>query len=280
MSLNGKRILLTGAAGGIGQPLALALSSKGAKLALVDRDHARISILCEKINQIGGLGGTGGVAMPIATDFQETETDLYPAKSVVSQAVEHLGGVDILINSAGILDFTMFETQSMTRISQMMHINATVPILLTRALLPRFFAQNSGQIVNIGSIFGSIGFPHFATYSASKFAIHGFSQALRRELSGSNVSVTYIAPRAVKTPMNDQAALMLAATKTAMDDPQVVVEKIIKAIEAKRHEYYIGQPESFFAWLNGFLPGLVDIGLKKQAQIASQFLLRKNHLTK
>lgn len=280
MSLNGKRILLTGAAGGIGQPLALALSSKGAKLALVDRDRDRISTLCEKINQMGLLSGTERVAIPIITDFQETERGLYSAESVVSQAVEHLGGVDILINSAGILDFTMFEAQNMTRISQMMHINATVPILLTHALLPHFFSQNSGQIVNIGSIFGSIGFPHYATYSASKFAVHGFSQALRRELSGSNVFITYIAPRAVKTPMNDQAALMLAATKTAMDDPQMVVAKIIQAIESKRHECYIGQPESFFAWLNGFLPGLVDIGLKKQTQIASQFLLRKNYFTK
>jgi short-subunit dehydrogenase len=277
MNLNGKRILLTGAAGGIGQPLAFALSKKGAKLALVDRDQARIEMLCKKINQLGGIDGTGGTAMSVISDFQAIETTPNAAQTVVDVATSLLGGVDILINSAGILDFTSFTEQSMARISQMMHINATVPIQLTRALLPKLLAQNGGQIVNIGSIFGSIGFPHYATYSASKFALHGFSQALRRELVDTDISVTYIAPRAIKTSMNDQiASKMLEATKTAMDEPHLVVEEIIKAIEADKHEHYIGQPESFFAWLNGFLPSLVNIGLKKQARIARKFIANKD----
>ena len=277
MNLKGKHILLTGAGGGIGQPLALALSSKGAKLALVDRDQARVVALCEKINQSVGIGGTGGTAIAIIADFQVAETDHNPAQLVVDAAIKGLGGIDILINSAGILDFTLFAEQSMERISQMMHINATVPIQLARAVLPGFLARNSGQIVNIGSIFGSIGFPHYATYSASKFALRGFSQALRRELADSNITVTYIAPRAIKTAMNDQVATeMLAATNAAMDDPQVVVAQIIKAIESEKHEHYIGQPESFFAWLNGFLPGVVNIGLKKQARISRQFIVSKS----
>lgn len=267
MNLNGKRILLTGAAGGIGQPLAFALSNKGAKLALVDRDQSRINALCEKINQ------SGGTAVAIVNDFQANES----AQTVVDSAISLLSGIDILINSAGILDFTLFQDQDMARIAQMMHINAIVPIQLTRALLPVLITQNGGQIVNIGSIFGSIGFPHYATYSASKYAVHGFSQALRRELVDSDITVTYIAPRAVKTPMNDQvAAKMLAATNTAMDEPRIVVAEIIKAIEADKHEHYIGQPESFFAWLNGFLPSAVNIGLKKQARVARQFINSKS----
>ena len=271
MNLNGKRIVLTGAAGGIGQPLALALSNEGAKLALVDRDQARVSTLCEQIIQ------SGGTAIAIVTDFQATYAVPDPAQSVIDEATARLGAIDILINSAGIGDFTLFSEQSTVRIAQMMHINATVPMQLTRALLPSILARNSGQIVNIGSIFGSIGFPHYATYSASKFALHGFSQALRRELVDSGIVVTYIAPRAIKTPMNDQAASkMLAATNTAMDDPQVVVAQIIKAIAADKHEHYIGQPESLFAWLNGFLPSVVNIGLKKQARIARQFVVNKN----
>jgi short-subunit dehydrogenase len=271
MNLNGKRILLTGAAGGIGQPLAFALSKKGAKLALVDRDQARINALCDKINQLGGT------SVAIVNDFQITDAMPNPAQAVVDIAASQLGGIDILINGAGIIDFTLFSEQDAMRIAQMMHINATVPIQLTRALLPRLLAQNGGQIVNVGSIFGSIGFPHYVTYSASKFALRGFSQALRRELVDTDISVTYIAPRAIRTPMNDQASSkMLAATKTAMDDPHLVVAEIIKAIEADKHEYYIGQPESFFAWLNGYLPSLVNIGLKKQARIARQFITSKN----
>jgi short-subunit dehydrogenase len=265
MNLNGKRVLLTGAAGGIGHPLALALAAKGAKLVLVDRDAVRLQSLCQKINQAGGL------AIKIIENFQQVKA----AQNVVDAAIKHLGAIDILINSAGVLDFVLFEAQSTERIAQMMHINATVPIQLTRAVLPGFFALNSGQVVNVGSIFGSIGFPHYATYSASKFAVHGFSQALRRELQGSNIVVTYIAPRAVKTPMNNEAASqMLTATKTAMDDPQDVVAQIITTIEQEKQEHYIGQPESFFAWLNGFLPCAVNMGLKKQVKIARQYVTK------
>lgn len=277
MNLNGKRILLTGAGGGIGQPLALALSKKGAKLALVDRDQPRIKALCDKINKIGGIGGTGGVAVAVVSDFQVTDAVVNPAQTVVDLAISLLGGVDILINGAGIIDFTLFENQSLARIAQMMHINAIVPIQLTRALLPSLLVQNGGQIVNIGSIFGSIGFPHYATYSASKFALRGFSQALRRELADTDIGVTYIAPRAINTPMNDQlASEMLAKTKTAMDEPQVVVDEIIKAIEAEKQEHYIGQPESFFAWFNGALPRVVSVGLKKPARIARKLISGKN----
>jgi len=272
MNLNGKKIILTGAAGGIGQPLAFALSKRGARLALVDREQSRINILCNKIKQLGGI------AFPIVTDFNPSEILPNPAQMVVDEAVNLLGGVDILINSAGILDFTLFQEQDAIRIAQMMHINAVVPLQLTRALLPKLLAQNGGQIVNMGSIFGSIGFPHYAAYSASKFAIHGFSQALRRELLDTEITVTYIAPRAIKTPMNDEvASKMLAATNATMDEPKVVVAEIIKAIEADKQEHYIGQPESFFAWLNGFLPSVVSMGLKKPTRVARQFIKPKTH---
>jgi short-subunit dehydrogenase len=271
MNLNGKNILLTGAAGGIGQPLAFALSKKGAKLALVDRDQVRVDGLCDKINQLGGQ------ATAIVTDFKTSEATPNPAQTVVDEAMRLLGGVDILINAAGILDFTLFEQQDAARIAQMMYINAVVPIQLAHAVLPQFMKQNGGQIVNIGSIFGSIGFPHYATYSASKFAMRGFSQALRRELIYNDIVITYIAPRAIKTAMNDEvASKMLAATKTAMDEPRVVVAEIIKAIEADKQEHYIGQPESFFAWLNGFLPSAVSMGLKKPTKIARQFITSKH----
>jgi short-subunit dehydrogenase len=271
MNLQGKNILLTGASGGIGHPLAFALSSKGAKLALVGRDQVRITSLCKIINKLGGT------AVAIATDFQGTEAIPEPAQYVVDEAIQLLGEIDILINNAGIQDFTLFAEQSSARIAQMMHINTVVPIQLARALVPSFLVRNSGQIVNIGSIFGSIGFPHFAVYSASKFAMHGFSQALRRELADSSIAVTYIAPRAIRTSMNNQVvSKMLAATNASVDDPREVVAQMIKAIEEEKHEYYIGQPESFFAWLNGVLPSAVNIGLKKQARIARQFVVNQN----
>ncbi len=265
MQLKNKRILLTGATGGIGKHLALMLASKGAKLAIVGRDADKLDDLAHQIAQ------KGAAAEQIIADFEIIGT----AENVAAEAIKKLGAVDILINNAAILDFIQLEDQSHERIAQMIHINVTAPIQLARALLPQFKANNQGHYVMIGSIFGSLGFPHYATYCASKFAVHGFSQALRRELVDSNIGVTYIAPRGVNTPMNDAATLaMLAKTGGNLDEPEKVAAIVVKALENEKQEVFIGQPESFFAWLNGVLPQAVNIGLKKQARLAKDYAAR------
>ncbi|MBM3351171.1 MAG: SDR family oxidoreductase, partial [Betaproteobacteria bacterium] len=235
MQLKNKHILLTGATGGIGRHLALMLARKGANLALVGRDSAKLNALTLEVAQ------NGGNATPIVADF---DVPVAP-EVVVARATEKLGSIDILINNAAILDFIQFEDQSSERITQMIHTNVTAPLQLVRAVLPKFKASNRGHIVMVGSILGSLGFPHYATYSATKFAIHGFSQALRRELIDTDIGVTYVAPRSVNTPMNDAATLaMLANTGGHVDEPDKVAAMIVKAIESERQELFIGQPES------------------------------------
>ena len=262
MNLSGKRIILTGAAGGIGYRLALLLANRGAHLALVERNAPRLEEICNEIN------ANGGKATAIALDL----TTEGAAGQVLETALQALGGLDIVINNAGIMDFTLYDRQSPERIAQVINVNVIAPMLLVRAALPKLLAQNSGQIVNIGSAFGSIGFAHFATYCTSKFAMRGFSEALRRELVDSNVGVTYVSPRAAKTPLNDEVTTqMLIATKTNMDEPDYVAEQIVLAIETDAKEYFIGQPESFFARLNGMFPRLVDGGLLKNTRIARKF---------
>ncbi len=146
---------------------------------------------------------------------------------------------------------------------------------LSRVVLPVMLAQGAGQIVNIGSMFGSIGFAYFTTYSASQFGLRGFSEALRRELADTNVSVTYVSPRAVKTPINTSTIMkMNAATKTTMDEPDVTAAKILQAIEMGRKEAYLVFPESLFARLNGIWPSLVDTGTRAQNRIARTFAER------
>jgi short-subunit dehydrogenase len=266
MKLTGKKVLLTGATGGIGRHIAIQLAARGATVALVCHDAARLNKLVDEITQ------QGGKALTIVADFSHA----HAVQGVVESARHQMKGMDILINNAGVLDFIVFEQQDIERIAQMVQINLTVPMQLTRALLPDFIARNSGQIVNIGSIFGSIGFPYYASYSATKFGLRGFSQALRRELQDRGILVTYVAPRAVQTSLNDtQAMAMLKATKTRLDDPAEVASRIVRAIECGQQELYIGQPESFFAWLNGLLPRLVSQGLKKQTTLAYPFALRK-----
>ena len=262
MNLPGKRIILTGAAGGIGYRLALLLAEKGARLALVDSNAPRVNAICTEISQRSGF------AAPIALDLSADGA----AEQAVASALQALDGLDGLINNAGIMDFTLFERHDPKRIEQMISINVIAPMLLARAVLPHLLAQGSGRIVNIGSAFGSIGFPHFAAYCASKFAMRGFSEALRRELADSPVGVTYVSPRATKTSLNnDVTTRMLKETSTNMDEPEYVAGQIALAIERDCKEHFIGQPESFFARLNGIFPRLVDNGLLKNTRIARKY---------
>jgi short-subunit dehydrogenase len=263
MNVKNKRILLTGATGGVGRLLAKRLADKGVTLALVGRNSEKLSALQSDIAH------SGGEANIIVADLNVNGASAMVAKT----AQQQLGGIDILINSAGVLDFIALEDQPEARIAEMIQTNVTSLIHLTHAVLPAFQQQNQGHFLFVGSIFGSLGFPHYATYCASKFAVHGFSQALRRELVDTNINVTYVAPRTIETAMNDQNAVdMLNKVGQTMDAPDTVADIIIKALEKEKQEVFIGQPQSFFAWLNGVAPKLVNIGLKNQTALAKPYL--------
>lgn len=254
MNLRQARILLTGASGGIGAATAVALARAGAALLLVGRQVEALQMLA---NVARSVGGTAWVLPADVTQGADRQR-------IVEQAGRVLGGVDVLVNNAGVLHFTPFETEDPEALERLLQVNVMAPIALTRALLPQLLAQRRGRIVNIGSIFGSIGFPYFAAYSASKFALRGFSEALRRELDGSGVGVTYIAPRATRTALNSAAVnRMNAAFKVTMDDPALVAAAIVRAIESDRSEVYLGQPEGFFVRLNALFPRLIDAALRK-----------------
>lgn len=267
MQLKNKHILLTGATGGIGKHLALMLARKGANLALAGRDANKLQTLADEIIR------KGGNAVIVVADFSQPNI----AQQVIAETNKKLGSIDVLINNAGILDFIRLEDQTAQQIEQTIQTNVTALIQLTQAALPQFKAANQGYYVMVGSILGSLGFPYYATYCASKFAVHGFSQALRRELIDTRIGVTYVAPRTVNTPMNDANTLaMLAKTGGNLDEPDKVAAIVVSALEAEKQEVFIGQPESFFAWLNGVAPKLVNFGLKKQANLAREFAVRKS----
>lgn len=263
MDIANKRILLTGATGGVGSLLAKFLAEKGADLMLVGRDASKLELLRNSI------AGPDNKIVTIQCDLNEDGASSH----IVQRVRNTLGDIDVLINNAGVLDFVAFESQSEKRIAEIIHTNVTSLIQLTNAVLPAFQKKDSGHILFVGSVFGSLGFPHFATYCASKFAVHGFSQALRRELVDTNIGITYIAPRGIKTQMNKANVIsMLEKTGNAMDSPEKVARIIVKSLEKEKQEVYIGQPQSFFAWLNGVSPKLVNIGLKRQASLARTFL--------
>lgn len=255
MNLSKQRILLTGAGGGIGRLLAAELVECGARVCQLLRQGER-AVEAESI-----AGPQDGPGLILACDITRPDR-----RTAAINAVQRAwGGVDILINLAGVLDFAPIHGSDPEILRRLLQVNVEAPMQLTRELLPGMLERGHGRIVNVGSTFGSIAFPFFSAYSASKFALRGFSQALRRELAGTGVGVTYVAPRAVNTPLNPPVVHEMATQGMMhMDEPGPVALAIARAIEKERGEVYLGFPESLFARLNALWPGLVDLALRRQ----------------
>jgi len=262
MKLEGVRTILTGAAGGIGAETANALAAEGAAIALLGRNRA---VLDELSN---GINASGGNSVVIEADLLDSKQ----RDSAVDEAVAQLGGVDLLINNAGLQSFRPFAEEDPAVLERIVRLNTITPMLIARRLLPQMIEQNHGRIVNIGSTFGSIAFAWFAAYSASKFGLRGFTEALRRELADTDIGVTYVAPRAVKTKLNSSAVYKMAeAVKMNMDEPDWVAARIVDSIVCGKDEVYLGFPESLFVRINALFPRLVDKALFKQNLKMSPF---------
>jgi short-subunit dehydrogenase len=255
MSTDDIVIMITGASGGIGSAVARQLGKRGAALVLVDRDPAKAGRFCAE------LKAGGADALSLTGDLTETGVP----QRVVAEAIAARGRIDVLVNGAGIQNFGFAADESAQQTARLFAINTVAPIALANAALPHMLRRRSGHIVNLGSIFGSIGFPCFASYSASKFALRGYSEALRRELAGSGVRVTYVAPRFTRTAMNGDAVTRMAGDlKMNQDEPAAVARRVVAAIEGGGRDHYLGWPESLFVRVNSLLPRLVDRSLMKQ----------------
>jgi short-subunit dehydrogenase len=252
MNFKEARIVLTGAAGGIGSATATWLANAGAKLVLTDLKQ-------EPLDRLAAGLGRDAVLATVAADIASE-----PGRAaLVGAAREH--EIDVLVNAAGINPFGLFAEQTTAEIGKAFAINTVAPVLLCHALLPVLLERPSAHIVNIGSTFGSIGFPGFTAYSASKFAVRGFSEALRRELADTPVRVHYVAPRATKTALaTDRVRALNTELRVGMDTPSTVAAAIVAALRDERRELLLGGPERIFAKLNALFPSLVDRSLRRQ----------------
>jgi short-subunit dehydrogenase len=262
MDISACRAVITGASGGIGQALVARLAQGGAKLLLVGRDTDALQAL--ELRYPGQI-------VRVQADITEAA-----GREAVLLAAGNFSGLNTLINAAGSNKFSLLEQHDEAAIASLIGLNVTATLQLTHKLLPLLSQQPRALVVNMGSTFGSIGYPGFAAYCASKFAIRGFSEALRRELADTEVKVLYVAPRATNTSMNSAAVVaMNDALKVAMDDPQAVAEQVLGAILREREELYLGWPEKFFVRLNSLLPRVVDQALRKQLPIIQRFARNK-----
>ena len=240
------RALLTGASGGIGREIARALAPPCEELVLGGRDAARLA---------QSAAAAGPVARTLLADLATPE----------GRDAALLTGINLLINNAGASGFAWLEGQSDAALERIVQTNVLAPMQLTRRLLPELKRRPEAWIVNVGSIMGYLGYPGQAAYCASKFALRGFSEALRRELADSPVRVLYLALRATRTAMNGAGIRALnTELGVAMDEPAAVAKELLALLERPAHERLLGTPEKIFARLNQVLPGLVDRALLRQ----------------
>lgn len=251
MHLQDSVVVLTGATGGMGRAMAAALCQAGARVLVVGR-------------QAKALKGLERDFGPQVTAVQ-ADLRLAADRARVASAVRQLPGFNLLINAAGVNHFGLFESMDDAEIAELIDINLTANLQLTRSLLPQLKEAQQACVVNIGSTFGSIGYAGFSTYCASKFALRGFSQALRRELADTRVGVLYLAPRATQTDMNSaQVNAMNKALQVTTDSPERVAAELIKALHKDLREVHLGWPEKLFVRLNNLLPSLLDKALRRQ----------------
>ena len=262
MNLQSAVVLLTGASGGIGSATAQARLKRGAKVLMTGRDSVKLNQLRLKF----GVASDRLDAM--AVDLQ-TEAD---RNRLAERAANWNGGVNVLINNAGTGELKLFDDHTHEEVAALLNLNLLAPLQLTHALLPHLRTLCDAHILNVGSVYGAIGYPGYAVYSATKFGLRGFSEALRRELEGTNIRVHYLAPRATRTPMNSATVDALnLALRIAVDTPERVALSVCRMLEQAERERVIGWPEKLFVRVNALLTPLVDRAIRKQLPLIRKY---------
>jgi len=258
MKVKDKTILVTGSTGGIGSALCSLLAKRGTRLILTCYDEELLARLKAKL---------GSKHTTVTADLSSTQ-----GRKEIAIACERNGGIDAVINLAGILDFNLFEKQSQETIEKILSINLVSVMLLCHELIPMLREKSTATIVNVGSTFGSIGHPGFAAYCASKAGVRCFTEALSRELADSDIHVSYIAPRATSTSLNtDQINALNTALGNKSDSPEYVANQIVEVIERDARLRFLGWPEKLFVRVNALFPGLVHGALVKKLSVIKQY---------
>jgi NADP-dependent 3-hydroxy acid dehydrogenase YdfG len=223
-ALDGKTAAITGASSGIGEATALALAGAGASVALGARREDRLSALAERISS----GGGKALALPVDVADEDS------ARSFVERAHSELGGLDILINNAGVMLLGPVEGAPTEQWRTMVNVNLLGLLYCTHAALPLMREAGSGHIVNISSVAGRSANAGSAVYNLTKFGVGAFSEALRQEVSPAGIRTTIIEPGFVDTELqghNEHPAVQDAIEKMRQAVPEVLqAEDIASAI--------------------------------------------------
>jgi short-subunit dehydrogenase len=251
MKATDARVLLTGATGGIGREVASALLAAGASLLLAGRSPEALAALRR--------------ALRGQHDLHDDQVAWVKVDLRSPDDVERLAGhaaawhCNVVVHAAGAPAFGPLHAIDPAAIADVVQTNLVAPMLLTRALLPHLRRQARAQVLCVGSVLGAIGLPGYSVYSATKFGLRGFAEALRRELAGSAVQVQYLGPRSTRTGFNSpHAQAYTDATRSAVDSAGDVAAALLRMLEDEAPERFLGFPEKLGVRLNGLAPTAMD----------------------
>ncbi len=256
--LRGKTVLITGGSRGLGLVMARQLAQQGARLAICARDRAELERAREELVQ------HGADVLAVACDVTvKAEVD-----AMIEAVRDRFGSIDVLINNAGAIAVAPMEAMTLEDYESAMKIHFWAPLYTTLAVLPDMRAKHDRRIVNISSIGGKVSAPHLLPYSASKFALTGFSEGLRAELAKDGIPVTTICPGLLRTGSPYNATFKSQhraeyAWFTISDSLPVLsisaeraARRIIRACKRGEAEVVLSMPAGFGAKFHGLFPGL------------------------
>lgn len=255
LTLQGRTAVITGAAGGIGRGIALALARRGCHLALADIDDAALARTAAEI----------GARAQVSRHHLDVADRLAVAKFPDRVMAEH-PGVDILVNNAGVALAGTFEQVDEADFEWLIDINFWGVVWMTRAFLPLLHKSEEARIVNLASIFGIIAPPGHTAYSASKFAVRGFSDSLRNELRKTRIGVTVVYPGGVATSIVRNARLPKSNSPEKDEEkrksfesfltmpPETAGEIIVNGVENRKARVLVGSDAKKIALIERLLP--------------------------
>jgi short-subunit dehydrogenase len=249
--LTGKRAILTGASGGIGRATAEALVKAGVRVALASRNGSAIEELAQRLRQLGGE------AIAIPCDVTKPED----RQRLVQTVVERFGGLDLLINNAGIGSWGHFATSTPEIMRQVMEVNFFGPVELTRLAMPHLMKGNQPAVVNVTSMCGRKGMPAWPEYSASKFALVGMSEAWRGEFARFDVDVITIVPGMTDSGFRNNWLRTDGKADLKFEEgmkSEDVAAGILDAIRHNRREVVLGREARRLLRFNRFFPRLTN----------------------
>ncbi|MEA5596175.1 SDR family oxidoreductase [Rivularia sp. UHCC 0363] len=250
MNIQGKTVLITGASRGIGRAIALSLAQQKAKrLILVARSRDKLAEVAKLVEAMN----VEAVIMPLDL------TKPVFVNVAVAQLWQSYGPMDILVNCAGVAHQNSFLQTKLPQVQEELSLNLLGTYTMTHMVARRMVKQRQGTIVNVSSLMGKIAAPTMATYSATKFAILGFTEALRRELAPYNIKVVSLLPTLTATDMVRDLQLYRGVIPMT---PEKVAQAFVKGLQRDSSEILVGWQSHLAIWCQRLAPWLLETVLK------------------